>query len=493
MNAKEWMDQVIKPEQVEKYKKNGKDFIDDDLIWQQIEAGKDPDPAYIREIIQKALRIETLSPAEAAALINVQDEELWQEIFVAAGEVKRKVYDNRIVTFAPLYCSNLCVNNCAYCAFKTDNSNQKRCKLEMQAIQDEIRVLAGEIGHKRLIVVYGEHPSTDADYIIESMKAIYDVKVPTPSGATGSIRRININAAPMSIEDLRRVKQAGLGTFQVFQETYHHETYAKMHPKNTLKGDYGWRLYCHHRAQEAGVDDVAIGALFGLYDWRFEVMGMLYHAIDLEQQFGIGPHTISFPRIEPAEGADNENSPYAVNDRDLKRIIAILRLAIPYAGMILTARETEAMRREIMPLGITQTDASTRIGIGSYADDYETQQEDRQQFILGDTRSLDEVIRDLASMGYIVSFCTAGYRCGRTGDKIMGLLRTGVEGKYCKLNAILTYQEWLDDFASAETREIGMQLIQKEIAEVQAQQPKAYQPLLESYERIKQGERDLFF
>ena len=486
---------VIKPEQVQKYMQGGRDFIDDEAIWAEIEAGRNPEPQFIRDIIAKALAIETLSPAECAALINVQDEELWQEMFAAAGQVKKKVYDNRLVTFAPLYTSNVCVNNCVYCSFRSDNCEQRRHTLTPDEVQREIEVLAGKIGHKRMILVCGEHPKTGAEYLAETMQQIYSIKVPVRDGVHGQIRRINVNAAPMSIEDLKLLEKSGLGTYQVFHETYHHATYAKLHPAGTFKADYDWRLYCHHRAQEAGIDDVAVGVLFGLYDWRFEVMGMLHHAIDLERQCGIGPHTVSFPRLEPAGNTDDDvhNSPYRVSDADFKKIVTILRLAIPYAGMILTARENEQVRNEVMPLGVTQFDASTRIGIGAYADSDGSQDEQRQQFILGDTRSLDDVVRDLAHKGSIVSFCTAGYRCGRTGEKIMGLLRSGKEGQFCKLNAVLTYREWLDDFASEETRAIGLKLIEQELGEVAEKLPNFYKPLLKSYERIKSGERDLFF
>ena len=250
------------------------------------------------------------------------------------------------------------------------------------------------------------------------------------------------------------LRDVGIGTYQIFQETYSHRAYKSVHPAGTLKSNYKWRLYALHRALEAGVDDIAIGALFGLYDWRFEVMGLLCHARDLEQRFnGIGPHTVSFPRLEPA--ADTpfiHETGYTVSDRDFKKLVAVIRLSIPYAGMIITAREPEAIRKEIIPIGCTQTDASSRIGIGSYSDIYSKQEGDRQQFLLGDTRSLDEVIRDFSEMGLITSFCTAGYRCGRTGEHIMGLLRTGKEARYCKLNAVLTFREWLEDFATPETR-----------------------------------------
>ncbi|ADL12750.1 [FeFe] hydrogenase H-cluster radical SAM maturase HydG [Acetohalobium arabaticum] len=495
INPAEWAANVIKQDEIDRYLIDGDDFIDDNLIEQQLEEHRDPDPKWIREIIQKSLEIERLEPEETAALLNVEDEELLNEMKEAALEVKKKVYDNRVVTFAPLYCSNLCVNNCVYCGFRKDNTNETRKVLNMKKVKEEARNLV-KMGHKRSIVVYGEHPASDADYIAESMEAIYDVKVETKHGY-GSLRRVNINAAPMEIEDLKKLWDVGVGTYQVFQETYHHETYQKLHPSGP-KSNYRWRLYALHRAMEAGIDDVAIGALFGLYDWKFEVMGLLYHAIDLERQFnGVGPHTISFPRLMEADGSPyTQNSKYKVEDEEFKKLITVLRLAVPYTGLIVTARETPEIRREAMQLGCTQTDASTRIGIGAYSEEYTEQEKKRQQFILGDTRDLDTVIKEFAEMGMITSFCTAGYRCGRTGDKIMNLLQEGVEGKFCKLNAVLTFREWLDDFASEETKKAGEKVIAQELEEIENDSFFTENNLLNEfknyYERIKNGERDLY-
>ena len=508
LSVKEWTDQVIKQEEIDKYLIDGKDFIDRANINQDLEQQQDPDKQYIRDIMEKSLDIERLSPEETAALINVDNPNLWEEMYATANKVKEKVYDNRIVFFAPLYLSNLCVNNCAYCGFKKDNTEEKRKILTKEEMQEETRVMVRE-GHKRMIAVWGEHPKSDIDYMVDCMKNIYDVEEDAPYGpGTGSIRRININAAPMSSEDLRRLWEVGVGTYQVFQETYHKPTYTKMHPPGTIKGNYRWRLYALHRAMEAGIDDVATGALFGLYDWKYEVMGLLYHAIDLERQFGIGPHTISFPRLMHAAGSKvAEESPYLVSDEELKKIITILRLAVPYTGLILTAREDADLRDELIDVGVTQTDASTRIGIGGYSDvkeqwdrlsnDESQQKEDEQQFILGDTRRLDKMIGDLAKEDIITSFCTAGYRCGRTGEKIMGLLCNGTEGKFCKLNAILTYKEYLEDYASEETRKEGEKVLQKELDQLEEMEffqdkPEMMEEFYNYYDRIKNGERDLF-
>ncbi|MBN1493084.1 MAG: [FeFe] hydrogenase H-cluster radical SAM maturase HydG [Candidatus Omnitrophica bacterium] len=488
-----WIKQRIKQEQIEKYMQNDRDFIDEDLIFKALKKNVKPDPVRIRDILQKSLTITMLDPDETAALINVTDPELLSEMRDVAYTIKKKVYDNRIVTFAPLYMGNYCVNNCAYCGFRTHNTGMKRKMLTLEQVKKETEVLAGEIGHKRLIVVYGEHPRTDIDYMCDTIKAIYSVKVKTKN-SWNSIRRVNVNAAPLSIEDLRRLKECGIGTYQVFQETYHRETYEQVHPRDTLKGHYAWRLYCMHRAMEAGIDDVGIGVLFGLYDWRFEVLALLLHSQDLEKRFGVGPHTISFPRLEPAADAPFvQETKYKVSDDDFKKLITIIRLSVPHTGMIVTARESAQMRRDVITMGCTQTDASTRIGIGAYSDRLNQQEQEKQQFLLGDTRELDDVIREFAEMGYITSFCTAGYRCGRTGECIMDLLKTGAEGKFCKLNAVLTFREWLDDFASSETKAAGEKVIKKEIEEVRSSIPTVFPTLMEYYERTRKGERDLYF
>jgi len=493
ISARKWIRSRIKEEEYKRYMKKERDFINDELIWEKLKSKRNPSPQEVRAILDKSLSLETLDPDETATLLNVKDKSLWEEIFAVAGEVKKKVYDNRIVTFAPLYCSNFCVNNCVYCAFRRDNRAEKRRRLSLEEVRREVEVLAGKIGHKRLIVVYGEHPLSDVNYIADTIKTIYSVKVKTKRGH-GEIRRVNVNAAPMSIEELKMLKEIGIGTYQVFQETYHHDTYKKLHPEGTIKSNYQWRLYSLHRALEAGVDDVAIGALFGLYDWRFEVMGLLYHARDLEKHFGIGPHTISFPRLQPAVNTPFvQKAKYKVSDEDFKKLIAVIRLSVPYSGMILTAREPAHIRREVIPLGVTQTDASTKIGIGAYSQEDEGQKAEKQQFLLGDTRSLDEVIRELAENGYITSFCTAGYRCGRTGRCIMNLLKQGKERWFCKVNAVLTFREWLDDFASEKTRRVGEQLIEKEVEEIKQQKPSFYPKFMQYYERIKNGERDLYF
>ena len=487
LSTADWVRDMIKEDEITRFMDNGSDFINEEDIEKLLGENKRVEPRRVRDIIQKSLSIERLEPEETAVLLSVKDDDLWEEIFCAAGEVKKRVYDNRIVTFAPLYLSNFCVNSCLYCAFRKQNMQERRRRLLPHEVRAETEALVST-GHKRIIVVYGEHPLSDIDYMADTIRTIYETKV-----GNGEIRRVNVNAAPMSIEKCKILKETGIGTYQIFQETYHHETYKNIHPAG-IKSNYRWRLYALHRAQEAGIDDVAIGALFGLYDWRFEVLGLLYHTMDLEKHFGVGPHTISFPRLEPAANTPFiQESTYRVSDGDFKKLVAVIRLSVPYTGMILTARETPEIRREVIPLGITQIDASTRIGIGAYSEQYTEQEAERQQFLLGDTRSLDDVIREFALDGQITSFCTAGYRCGRTGECIMDLLKCGKERWFCKLNAVLTFREYLIDFATDETKQAGEKVIEEEIKELQAKFPQVMPKFREYLRRIESGERDLYF
>ena len=483
-DIRRWIAQVVKPDEIERYLDDGKCFIDEAAIERHLAQNRDPDDARIRDIIARALDLNRLEPDDTAALLNCTNEDLWQEIFDAGLQIKHKVYGRRIVFFAPLYVSNLCVNNCAYCGYRTENEAIVRKRLGLDELRAEVRALVS-MGHKRLIMVYGEHPSSDANFIAESIRAAYEEKV-----GRGEIRRVNVNAAPMSIDDLRKLREVGIGTYQVFQETYHRPTYEALHPQGTIKGNYLWRLYALHRAQEAGIDDVAIGALFGLYDYRFEVMGLLMHTIDLERRFdGVGPHTISFPRLEPAV-----NTPYirqtrhAVTDDQFKKLVATIRLSVPYTGMILTCREKPDLRRDVLMVGCTQIDAGSNIAIGGYAAAQAAGE--RQQFLLSDNRSLDEVIRELADMGMITSFCTAGYRCGRTGKIFMDTAKAGKVHCMCMPNAVLTFQEYLEDFASPETRVVGEKLVAEELERLPV--PQLREHVRDMLERIKAGERDLY-
>lgn len=492
-SPREWARQRIRQDEIDRYlSAPDTDFIDDAYIFGLLEATGEPSPSHVRDLIAKAKEIKTLSLADLSVLMRVTDPAMWDEIRTAAGDIKRQVYDNRIVTFAPLYLSTKCVNHCQYCGFRGENEAILRRVLTMEEVRRETEFLAGKLGHKRLVLSYGEHPESAADYIAASIRAVYDVNVKTRRG-TGQIRRVNINAAPMPVDELKMLQQCGLGTYQVFQETYDRRVYSQVHPPGTIKGNFRWRLYAMHRAQEAGIDDNGIGVLYGLGDWRFELLAQQAHALELERACGIGPHTVSFPRMEPAANTPFVDDPSRrISDDTFEKIVLLTRLAIPYAGIIITARESPAIRRRLAPMGVTQMDAASNIGVGAYAEHHDEQAGERQQFILGDSRGLDEVIREWAGMGYITSFCTAGYRCGRTGKCIMDLLRSGAEGKFCKLNAVLTFKEWLDDFATPETQIIGEALLQKELLEIREKQPVAWPQFNDYYQRILAGERDLY-
>ena len=489
-----WARERIAPAEIERYlRADGTDYVNDAEIARLLEEGGEPEAAAVRDIVAKAMSVRALTQGELAVLMRVRDPGLWEEMRAAAGAVKRKVYDNRIVTFAPLYLSSKCVNNCVYCGLRSSNAAVERRVLTMDEVRAETEALAGTLGHKRLVVVYGEHPESGADYIAESIRAVYSVKVRARKGV-GQIRRVNVNAAPMRVDELKILHGCGLGTFQVFQETYDRRAYARLHPAGTIKSDFRWRLYAMHRAQEAGIDDNGIGILCGLSDWRFELLAQQAHVLEMERFCGIGPHTLSFPRLEPAVNTPFLEKPkWRVSDDDFERIVVLARLAVPYSGLIITARESPEMRRRLLPLGVTQMDAASNVGVGAYADGQEKQKGERQQFILGDPRGLDEVVREWAAAGCITSFCTAGYRCGRTGKCIMDLLRSGAEGKFCKLNAVLTFKEWLDDFATPETQAVGEALLRKELDEVRRGQPQVWPAFEATYGRIAAGERDLYF
>lgn len=484
MEENDWVSSRIRRQEVAKYLRGGHNFIDEKLIWSTLEQGENPEPGRIRDIIAKSVSLQRLDPPETAALLNCRDEGLWQEMYDAGLRVKQSVYGRRIVFFAPLYISNYCVNDCQYCGFRRGNPAVVRGCLTDDELRHEILSLI-RMGHKRLIMVYGEHPSTGADFIAHTIRLAYSVKE-----GGGEIRRVNVNAAPLCIEDYRTLKEVGIGTYQVFQETYHPGTYERVHPAGTLKGDMNWRLYALHRAQEAGVDDVAIGALFGLYDYRYEVMGLLLHAMDLEDFFGgVGPHTISFPRLEPAVNTPFvENPGHRVSDEQFKKLVTVIRLSVPYTGLILTARESAEVRRDVIPTGITQIDAGSNIGIGGYADGHVLG--DRQQFMLSDDRTLDEVIGGLVDMGMITSFCTADYRCGRTGSCFMSFSKDGRIQNFCMPNAVLTFAEYLEDFASPETARKGWVLLEGELESLP--DPEVRKVVRAYLERIRKGERDLF-
>ncbi|NLX22469.1 MAG: [FeFe] hydrogenase H-cluster radical SAM maturase HydG [Phycisphaerae bacterium] len=460
------------------------DFIEDARLTALAE-GPRPDSARIRDIIAKSVAKQHLSVEETADLVRADDPELIELIFQTARQLKRDVYGNRIVLFAPLYIGNDCVNDCAYCAFKRSNREVVRRTLDKAEVRHQVEALESR-GHKRLILVFGEHPRYSPEFIADTVRTVYQVKY-----GLGEIRRVNINAAPMDHEGYRTVKAAGIGTYQVFQETYHHGAYAKVHPERTRKGDYLYRLDALSRAMEAGIDDVGIGALFGLHDWRFEVLGLVSHALHLQERYGVGPHTISFPRLRPAAGVELPTAHFVADD-DFKRVVAILRLAVPYTGMILTARERPELRREVMAFGVSQIDAGSRIEIGGYTEAGDAQSMDREQFELGDIRPLDQVMRELMTDGYLPSFCTACYRLGRTGEHFMEFAIPGFIQQFCTPNALSTLTEFLTDYASPETRAAGKKLIAEEISRMPDDKLRAR--LQECLCRIEQdGEHDLYF
>ena len=466
-----------------KLSRSGYDFIDEDYLQNLLQ--RPTDPGQFQEIIAKSLSKEPLTVAETAALLAVDQPEQIERIYDAARQLKRDVYGNRIVLFAPLYIGNECTNDCQYCAFRRSNRGAVRRTLDEDTIRQQVLALE-QRGHKRLILVFGEHPHYDAQFMADCVQHVYA----TTTGH-GEIRRVNINAAPLDHDGYATVKAAGIGTYQIFQETYHHRTYAQVHPSGTRKADYLWRLDGVARAMEAECDDVGIGALFGLYDWRFEVLGLVSHARHLQEHYNVGPHTISFPRLRPAQGVKLDET-HLVSDEELKRLVAILRLSVPYAGLILTAREPPEVRREVLAFGVSQIDAGSRIELGGYTEAGDAQVMEREQFQLGDIRSLDEVMRELLIDDYIPSFCTACYRLGRTGEQFMEFAIPGFIQNLCTPNALSTLMEYLVDYASPETRAAGEAAVQREIQKMPEGQRK--QQLLDHLGRIAEtDERDLYF
>jgi len=463
-----------------------KPFIDQDEIWDLIN-NTPSSKELVQRVIQKSLNKERLTMAEVAVLINADSPELIEEIKAGARELKERVYGNRIVLFAPLYVGNKCANNCTYCGFRSTNKEAVRKTLDKSELIKEVEALEDN-GQKRLILVYGEHRDYSPEYIAESVRTVYRVKK-----GQGEIRRVNINAAPMEIEGYKIVKEAGIGTYQIFQETYHPEEYKKYHLAGQ-KADFDYRLTGLDRAQEAGVDDVGIGSLFGLYDWRFEVMGLVRHTNHLEACYNVGPHTISFPRITDAAGT-NLTGEYFVSDKDFTRLVAILRLAVPYTGLILTAREPEHIRREVMRFGVSQIDGGTKIELGAYSDSVnEDQNLNKEQFTINDNRSLGEVIEELLEDGYLPSFCTACYRNGRTGEHFMEFSVPGFIKKFCSPNAMLTLAEYLEDYAKPHIAKKGWDVIKKNIDKLkETAEPRVIEMLEDRLEQIKKGKRDLYF
>ncbi|MCC6444924.1 MAG: [FeFe] hydrogenase H-cluster radical SAM maturase HydG [Armatimonadetes bacterium] len=456
--------------------------IDEGRLFSEIDAAGQSPAEKALDIIDKARELRGLTTAEVAVLLKTDTPEVRETLYAAAIKVKAAIYGQRMVLFAPLYVTNECCNDCLYCAFRSSNKELIRKRLTMEEIAEEVRLLE-RMGHKRLLLVYGEGADDSIEYMLKTIETVYATRT-----GMGEIRRVNVNCAPRTAGDFRLLHEAGIGTFQIFQETYHRETYARMHPSGP-KSDYDWRITAPDRAFEGGVDDLGIGPLFGLFDWRFEVMATVAHAQYLEDKLGVGPHTISMPRLEPALNAPvAEHPPHMVSDDDFRRIVCIFRLAVPYTGMILSTRESAEFRDELFRLGISQISAGSKTSPGAYKD--ATREHIMEQFTLGDHRTPDEIIHELCQAGHMPSFCTACYRQGRTGHDFMGLAKIGFIQDFCTPNAILTFKEYLLDYASPATRALGEKVLSEHVSRVL--NTKVRRHLEKSLQEMEEGGRDIY-
>lgn len=436
----------------------------------------EPSEAEFARVLSVARKKKGLSVYESAILLNASQRDLLDELFKVASEVKKEIYGDRLVFFAPLYISDFCMNDCEYCNFHRRNLNFNRKKLTLREIAAQTEILI-DMGHKRLLLECGESPQNNIDYIVDAMRTIYSIKT-----QKGNIRRINVNIAPTSVENYKKLKSAGIGTYQLFQETYHEETYRKLH--KGPKANYYRQLYAHDKAFEAGIDDVGLGVLFGLYDWRFEVLALISHAYYLDKKYGAGPHTISVPRFRPAPTVDYSPE-YKVDDSDFLKLIAVLRLAIPYTGLILSTRESPEIRRKAFQIGISQASAASVTVVGGYGTHRSV-----PQFETADHRPLCSVIEDVISLGLLPSFCTSCYRVGRTGERFMGLAKPGQIHKFCLPNALLSFAEYLEDFTSGKVYKKGYEVIERHLEEIKN---KSLIGNIRSYlDEIKHGKRDVY-
>jgi len=460
-------------------------FINESAIYAALEEGKRAvSRDTVEAIIKKAADAHGLTLPEVAVLLNTDDPELVEEIYKTARHIKQKIYGRRLVLFAPLYVSDYCINNCVYCGYGAGHKFARR-KLTMDEIKAETLVLLN-MGHKRLAMEAGEDPENcPISYILDAIEAVYSVET-----KNANIRRININIASTTVEDYKKLKAAEIGTYILFQETYHRATYAKMHPRGP-KSDYDWHTTAFDRSNQAGIDDNGAGVLFGLYDHKFEMLALMQHAEHLEAEFNCGPHTISVPRIRPAGGINLESFPHIVSDDEFKKLIAIIRLAVPYTGMIISTREDADLRNECLELGISQLSGGSCTGVGGYCEENDKGVKQPTQFQVNDERPLDQVMHDIAEAGHLPSFCTACYRNGRTGDRFMEFAKSGKIQELCQPNAILTLKEYLTDFATPETKAIG----EKTIAEHLAQIPndKLRKVTEARLKEIEDGKRDLYY
>lgn len=438
----------------------------------------------VEALIERARDCKGLTHREAALLLACEDPELVEKMYAAAKEIKKKFYGNRIVMFAPLYLSNYCINGCVYCPYHAKNKHIRRKKLTQEEIRREVIALQ-DMGHKRLALETGEDPKNNPiEYVLESIKTIYGIK-----HKNGAIRRVNVNIAATSVENYRKLKEAGIGTYILFQETYNKESYEALHPTGP-KSDYAYHTEAMDRAMEGGIDDVGCGVLFGLETYRYDFVGLLMHAEHLEARFGVGPHTISVPRICPADDIDTADFSNAVPDEIFQKIVAVIRIAVPYTGMIISTRESVACREKVLDLGISQISGGSRTSVGGYAEE-EKEEENSSQFDVSDRRTLDEVVNWLLKLGYIPSFCTACYREGRTGDRFMSLVKTGQIANCCHPNALMTLKEYLEDYASPETKERGLNLIEKELGNIE--RDKTREICIRNLHDIENGKRDFRF
>ena len=456
-------------------------FINHEYIYKILEETKNPSNEQIKEVLNRAKNREGLDYKDIAILLQAEDEKDLKEIYSLAGEIKKDIYGKRVVVFAPLYVSDYCVNNCVYCGYKRDNKFNRR-RLTMDEVAQEVKILE-QMGHKRLALELGEDPvNAPIDYVLECLDTIYKTQ-----NNNGEIRRVNVNIAATTVENYKLLKEKGIGTYILFQETYHKPTYDKMHPKS-LKGDYNYHLTAFDRAMEAGIDDVGAGVLFGLADPRFEVLGLMMHNAHLEEKFGVGFHTISVPRLQPANGVSLENYPHLLDDKMFNKIVAILRIAVPFTGLILSTRETPEMRKELLKYGVSQISAGSSTGVGGYKEREEGKEV--KQFKTNDERSPIEILKELLSDGYIPSYCTACYRKGRTGDRFMSLAKSGNIKYVCEPNALMTLLEFTLDYGDEELYKKSLEIIDKEVENIEREDIKSLTK--ESMEKMKKGQRDFY-
>lgn len=466
--------------------KRADEFIDDNEILETLKYAEDnkSNRKLIDDLIERARDCKGLTHREAAVLLECDQEDLNEKMFDLAREIKQNFYGNRIVMFAPLYLSNYCVNGCVYCPYHYKNKHIARKKLTQEEIKKEVIALQ-DMGHKRLALETGEDPiNNPIEYVLESIKTIYSIK-----HKNGAIRRVNVNIAATTVENYRKLKEAGIGTYILFQETYNKKAYEELHPTGP-KHDYAYHTEAMDRAMEGGIDDVGCGVLFGLNMYRYDFVGLLMHAEHLEATYGVGPHTISVPRIRHADDINPDDFDNAISDEIFQKIVAVIRIAVPYTGMIISTRESQKTREKVLELGVSQISGASRTSVGGYAEE-EKEEDNSAQFDVSDNRTLDEVVDWLIGMGHIPSFCTACYREGRTGDRFMSLVKAGQISNCCQPNALMTLKEYLEDYASEKTKEDGKKLIEKELSNIESD--KVRDIVVKRLKEIEEGKRDFRF